>query len=836
MSAAAPDNEIAEHACDVAPYALLRIAALPYGVLNSLRPGDTCDFLERASLEFAQVDPGCAGAERTLYDLVPRLDNRRQLRRSVLALQRDIHNRRSTSVSAQDISEILALIAAPAAESLRHCLEGLARYHEALCAADAAYEREHEKLLVHLQDVATTPHIAEAMALASPVLTRSMLSGPKLDAKSRHSKLHRSLFGYISRAAAKTSPFSTFMFQTPMWVDFGAAEEPLEMEKLPYVKRARVNRGVVDAIFRALSQQLARTGNIPIARNPTIADLGSGRISALCDQAIVMGGRSWRQQRRAIIRLHPMVVSALLAQPQTAYWDEWHACMRAAGLTAEQSQRLIAQLLDRGVLVTAPITDGHDDDPLDSLLQWLGDFDNPICRAVRSEVAEMAECVRQFAGAGVRTRLQHLIQFSAKRDEILRSIGREPEQVEQNLVFEDSYLTDTAPTAGRSFSGALADLSSFLSTQVVISNDYRRLVKYFIDEFGSAGTCTDVVGFIGKVGDRLVDIAEFGAPAPHNEVIDAPRGAPIGVTIHAQVVPSDESASTLVINRVYTGAGWLAARFSAGEGPTYAALATRMRQWLEHVHAGAEPVDVLLNGHCNQLQAHPRLTKRTLVWPGEPLKAHRNEVIQAAELTMRLDERRGELQFFDSQQRRIAPVYLGTALPTFQWGILYATAILSQPYALARPSFTPELPGEDVDVHFVPRHTHGRAILRRASWWIRSRYLLSEWFRHDGARMLLDIQRSCEHLAIPGVFFAERRMDAKMNRTFITPESFDVDRKPFWVDVSNRLSLYPLEDLARKYEWVGLTEMLPAPHQLAVSGENGKHVSELHVELLVRST
>jgi hypothetical protein len=83
-----------------------------------------------------------------------------------------------------------------------------------------------------------------------------------------------------------------------------------------------------------------------------------------------------------------------------------------------------------------------------------------------------------------------------------------------------------------------------------------------------------------------------------------------------------------------------------------------MRRWLRSVYAPAEPIDVPLSGHCNDLQTHPRLTRRILAWPGEPIRSDRPDVLSVNDVVLRLNAATGLLELLDPERRVIAPVYL----------------------------------------------------------------------------------------------------------------------------------------------------------------------------------
>jgi hypothetical protein len=359
----------------------------------------------------------------------------------------------------------------------------------------------------------------------------------------------------------------------------------------------------------------------------------------------------------------------------------------------------------------------------------------------------------------------------------------------------------------------------------------------FVQMYGADGTCRDLVGFLTKVGDKLVTVPELGVSAtswrPEREPTAATGGATIGVTAYVQVVAPDAEAAAagdalLVVNRVFEGVGWLTARYAAGTHPDHRRLRTSMRVWLAESVAPREPIDLMICGECNDLQAHPRLTSRVFAWPGEPLLRERTGVLRPEAVALHHNAASGVLELTDANSRPVSLVYLGSVLPSPAWGITYALTVLAQPHYILRPDFSPPMPPSS-DVAFDPRRSEGRLVVARARWSIRTSRLRTLWFRHTGAQRLLAVAEECRAHGIPECFFARAHKQ-------IEPAQMDgaLDaRKPLWIDTRNPFCLELLERIARDVEWVVITEALPDIDHSWVVVRGERHVSEFQVEMMV---
>jgi hypothetical protein len=562
--------------------------------------------------------------------------------------------------------------------------------------------------------------------------------------------------------------------------------------------------------------------------NTTIRELGGGRIEALVGRYIVLLGRPWRQERVARFQFHPSLTAVLREPPQELSRAELLRRLAGAGLDEERAQACLERLLERGLLWPVAVVDGLDPNPDWGRLAGSG--------TVVEAAAGMHAAVRALAEAGWRERGALGRRIRGMEGEALASVGSAGDERHRNAVLEDSCLCGGGEAIGGALPGLVAEVGAFLRTEVSLRPEFVRLRDAFVQAYGEGGSCSDVVGFLMRAGGRLVPPSEPGlaaSPSGPVELIAAEEGARIGLTAFLQVVPGDEASpvggdASLVVNRVYEGVGWLSARFAAGRHPDQEALRTRLRGWLGQALAPREPVDLMVGGECNDLQAHPRLTRRVFAWPGEPFLASRTRLLRAADVVLRHDPASGSLDVLDADGRAVALVYLGSVLPSPSWGIPYALTVLAQPYLIRRPGAALR-DGSPGNVRHQPRYTVGRLILTRAAWWVRASWMRETWFARSGARRLLDVARECDAQGIPPSFFARGHRPLR-------PGELDggLDaRKPMWVDVRNPFCLDLLERTAAAAEWVVLTEALPGPEHPWATMHGEGHVSEIQVEMVL---
>ncbi|MEP7185016.1 MAG: hypothetical protein ABI767_04195 [Rhodanobacter sp.] len=822
---------------DMARFCLLRMAALPYAMLDALRLPQTERRVQQILAAEDDMEFLRPSLEDALYVLVPSLEaTDARLRRAVLKLRRDVHNDRPTTVEEADIDAVAVLLDPPTAAQLRQWKQIQRDLAQAKMALEPGMRAEvQERLRPNLRAPLKVPSFRRALAFASAGVARGAAREKKLPTSPHPSNLERSLLGYLGRAAAKTSPFSSFMAMSVVDVQPDADLPVPRARDAHYISRTRLNRGIFSRLQNASVAIAAHSGDIELKLNPTLMQSVAGRVQALCNTETVLLGRPWLEQRLAWFRLDPRIVQVLLAAPETDKHAEWCRRLTLVGLTMAQADDVVGKLTERGVLLPPPLIDAFDETPERTLARSWAASASPLLRQMAPSLEQMAGLAHGVAQIEGDARVQAFEGIRESETSLLGTLQEGTIEPLQNMVLEDCWLSGLEGGIGVGLAEPLQDLQKFLATQVIVSPFHDRLRGHFLSKFGAGGECRDAVGFLTEVADKLVDLPELGARPADAPVTSAPEGTTVSVTAQVQIASGPALARPMVVvNRVFDGAGWLAARFAVGDQGDQGVLRDRLRQWLRHVTYPREPVDVVLSGRCNDLQAHPLLTDRVLQWPGEPVLAGAARTIDAQTVRLVHNATTGLLELFDRDGVPIQLTYLGSTFPSPIWGVRYALSVLAQPFVLRRPDFRPpESRSTDV-IAFEGRHTKGNLVLRRATWWLSKSYLKRHWFASIGAQQLLQIKRDCERHGIPDVVFAQRYI-APDSRGLLPVNLLSASRKPLWVDLRNPFWLNMLERMAEEGEWIFLTEPFPAADGLWLDIDGERHVSEMQLEMIVRA-
>ena len=808
----------------LAPFALVRLAALPYRALAELTPPRTADRVAAASAAERELEQWRLPVEDALFAAVPRAEPR--IRRTLLELRRAVHGGRRPRLRTGEIEAAERELDPDARAAVRTWLEIEQRHGAELTEAARELEAEVEShVRPHLRALAGDEAFGRALALASPELFRRALRPSRAEAGASGDE--ESLLRYAVRAAAKTSPFSSFIALGPVPVGGPEPPRPLGVS-LDAV--ATPSRALLCELARAALARPAFLRSVSLQTNRTLRELGDGRVEVLGDAYTVINSRFWRLQRRRVIAVHPAVASILADARAPAPGDHLARRLEQAGLSPESADGVLAKSVERGLLWPSPHTDVFDDEPGRSTL---GLLEGTPAAEPLAELAAGAELLGR-ASAADRLAVVERCAAAARRARAALSLP-EADQSRPPLIEGSPELAlDGALPDG--IVGLVAELAEWLGEHLELKHEYGYIRDRFVEQFGAGGTCDDVVRFAAQIADGMGQSLEMWDPT----AVGAERRGPrrrgergVGVTALLQVAaPAADAAARgdahAVVNRVYEGVGWLAARHSLGIRPGAASLRGALREWLVDAHAPAEPVDFPICGDCSDLQVHPRLTRRVLAWPGEPLLPGRTGTFDPARLRLRHDLETNMLELREADGPLIAPVFLGSALPTPAWGSAYAVATLAHPFRLERPLFPrPRELGDAVDHR--ARVVSGRLILRRACWWLPARRIQERWYSVSGAQRLLRARADCERDGLPLVFFAQPASFLPSGLPAVIPEL----AKPLWVDVRNPFCLDALEQVVARGDWLLVEEMVPGPEELWLSLDGEARVSEFHVEFVL---
>lgn len=743
----------AARAAIVAPLALARVAGLEARTLERLTLPRTVAAIEALDAAEASVAAAAEPLAAALHALVPTVDGRE--RRHALALKRDVHNAREPSLPPADLEPLRMRLHGRLA-----AWEGARASHaRALAAAERALAEETAAVDAVLRDAAL--ELLPGLALASPALA-STLSKPGPAA----AREVRSLTAYVTRAAAKTSPFSTFTLVGA--AGFGTAPD--------------ARTGAVVTLAPAVASTLL------------LACAGDERLAAAFDYAAA----------------EPLGEALVVPRRGAINGFLWRHDRLSHGRDCASYPSLARRVRTGLARPVEPWTRGEAR-PLQRLADRIADEE--IARAVTT-VDAGAQAVADAPGSARPALVQRL------RTDIsgaLSTVGAQPPAwlVDAPLVHEDVALARPlalAPAVG----DALVELGAVLRPHIVRSRAYDLLVDAFVARHGAGGRATDVGAFLAEV-ERHGDWAVRASSTVASDVRAAatadrrrahapvsPTSAPPTASVFFQVAAStpdaiDRGDFLLVLNQLNPGVGALLARHAPLLGP---AVERAVADWLGDLHPGAELIEVPVSADWNSLQAPLPALLPALRWPGE---APRSGAVTVGldELVLEHDAREGTLTLRRAG-RALAPVYLGTVPPHLVSGALRVLLTLGNPWMLGDPTRHAAATATPERVEAVARAQQGRLVLRRAHW----RVPPGE-FPVRGAR-----EAPLAFLRRVRAFQAAHELPAEV---FMTVERSGMThsaraRKPMWVRFD---SLHALEAAARSVDAdalaVQLTEALPGP-------------------------
>lgn len=806
----------------VAPFGLLRVAALPMASLFELTPPRTVAHIDAALRARAGMERHRAPLEQALHASVPLADP--AIRRVLLALKRAIHNGRMPAIDIAILaaaSETLPPSDRDAAMQWCDCAETVRRE---LAAADYAWREEvGTHVRPALRRIATDEAFLRPLTLASPSLYVALTQTSFPDGhQPQATKFERAVLRYAIRASAKSSPFSIFLHQALVGLDDTSGELP-RLEPAERHSRVFPDR----ALLWSLQREVAEDDDV-LTLNPSIRWGADGRIELLEPQYVRFSRRLLRLGKPVAFTVHSAVAARLRALPARFGHAALTDALVAAPLDSTRVATLVEQLCRRGVILTDRGVTGFHGAPeqeVERRLRASGDAGRNLRADALARLTAQASAIPD-ATSGERARL---IAAAASEARCLRATGDDVTAESSAAgLWEDGYFRRPLGAAGKVVHDLVQELSRLLREEAVVTAPYVLLRDLFVEDYGRGGRCDDVMAFLDRASAALAG-RQWWRYDP--AAIEMPPSADARIALSALVQFEAESATAfdagagrIILNAAYPGCGTLSARHAFGDADFHRGLREGLTRWIARIAAPAEPVDLMLAGDCNPLQAHPRLTRRTLAWPIEPGGRAEDGAIALAQISICHNAVTGLLDLHDHDGRALRPFYLGATVPHPAWGAEFWLTTLASPFRIKRPIAELVPPDGDVELLALPRRCAGRVVLGRAAWWMTAARLRRLWYRQESAARLLDVAEDCARLDLPRYVFVRAERSAGSH-------SGD-EHKPLWIDLRNPFCLDLLRPLLDRTTWISITEAMPsAPFWPALAGN--AHTADLLVEMEV---
>jgi len=708
----------------------------------------------------------------------------------------------------------------------------------------AAIEADRALLRGRLARLVARPYVREAIFVASPGLEASIDAWLADPASEAGQKTERSLVRYVSRMAVRPTPFGLFAGST-----VGALAEATHLELAArdgYRRYTRLDGDYLSDLTDALVADPAVRGRLVYRPNSSLCHV-AGRLR----YAMRREGES---RSYSLVSLEPsdyLVATLERARPGALATDLAAAlCDADADVTREDADGFITELIDSQVLVSElapPVTGPEAVD--DVIAQLAAVADLPVAQAtgaalqaIRGTLAELdrgignpparyraaAEALATLPAApelhrlfqvnlvptAVRAELgRDVIDEITRAVELLRRLTR-PRGADELARFRDAFV-ERYETREVALAEVLDEESGI---GFAVSQAPTAAASPLLDGLAFPGAAADETTPWGARTSWLLRRIATAVTAGADElVLDDADLTAMDATADA---PPPDAFQVMIVLATAPG-GELRVQITGASGPSGATLlgrfchSDRAMHDVVAAHLAAEEAlrpDVvfaevvhLADGRLANISARPVLRRHEIVYLGRS-GAPREHQLAITDLIVSVRDGRIVLRS-RSLDREVVPRLTNAHN--------YVTGALG-PYR-----FLASLQGQDLrplgftigalgSLPFVPRIRIGRIVLREASWALRKAELDPVTSTTGGARM-----QALHRL----------RAAARLPRWVCVEDNDNV----LPVDLDNVLAVDSFAQLVKARTGVTLTELWPAPDELAVHGPDGRYANEIVV-------
>lgn len=841
------------HGTIFADFAFLRLAGLParYGRIAS----ETCGKTLRRQLRQLQQRQRQTG-ERSVERLHAAIHHHqdRDIRRSLLLARRALFNQRAFPLPTparqwlqQHHPDIIALL------TEHQQLEAeCQRLNETFRLAVAESLARTERML---QQACHEPAFLQGLTLAAPSLYRTLSRYNFLLAsmpRKKRQASERSLLNYLLRATMKISPFSSFGTVLRVQADRQLTQGSFTGEAFSLRSCSMLNRSVALSLREALYQpETLIERNLPLQRNASLR-----LVRGMTNGALAIRGRArfyplrqgtlWAEEHSVQSRQLLPVWSFLESLPPHFSPAELIERLATAGYAVEEAAKTVRLLLRKDWLRPAIQWGASQPRPATCLAAFLErqaaeGSTMPDLAAIAAEIRELEEQARRFASAEIAQRPALAEALTQRWHQLHARLSRRPPAALRTPVYENVTPEGLDLKLPRAFiDGTLQRVARTIARYTTFSIEYLWLHYRFIQTWGEGGRCDNAADFLERLWPEFIAFSAGHSAALHQEILQLrrtiqPSALRLPLTVYAQLATDDidtllHGEPLVVINAAFHRIGWQSSRMT-GEGAD-SAQQQAVAGWLEAAASPLRSVTLPVSGEASSLQAHDRLSAQRIVIDEQPQKA---DDWQLQDLRLRHNPTSGLIELLGPDDRPFQLNYLGGATPMAAWEAKYLLIALAEPLQVGRPA--PELimaTEEDKkklaeNVRCQPRLVEEGCVLIRATWWIRSSWLLAlcaDESPHARLAALLDL---ADEWQIPEELFVSGQHSDFLSWEAIANVGL---RKPMWCHLNNPHCVNYLLALAREAEWLVLREALPAPTEswCRIGGE--QYVSEFMFEMV----
>ncbi|MGH3693807.1 MAG: lantibiotic dehydratase [Pseudonocardiaceae bacterium] len=856
----------------VVPSFVVRVAGLPMAVLRRLRCEATIAAVEELLELQDRLSSEGAELSQALYDVVGAVADR-AVRGRLLALRRCVHQVRPPRPGVLD-EDVWSALPADLAARIATWQQSLAQREARRARAEATCEAESVEKRQVLAEIAGDESFRQGLVLASPDLYADLVKWRPADPGARPDEaLEVSLAKYVGRAAAKTTPYSTFTsFAEGRWMPGGL--QPVRCAG------AWTRCGSVEPAMRIVLNVRRELASWPQLRS---------RVRLRVNPSATVDGAMLRflscRPREAVVEValtptlrRVLEVISVAPEPSYALAEAGIAALDPASGT-EKVAYYLDHLLDMGLVeVQLDVADqsldhlgelsdalagctGHPAEALRELLERL--------RAQLARLADAAPAPQRHTSARAVGEALHALHAQ------LGSTRRDLDVSVKNAVFEDTVVV------GLDYRFALPDWAGVLDDLRLLaglSGLYDRflpprlaLAAWFADRYGPGSTVgflqwcravseqarrpgadlgtilnqpllvtTGGLDTLERIKQLRRQIAAQARQAPLDEVgiarLDRRAMADFVAALPEFVQPRD-SVAFYGQPMVRDGAPhFVLNNTDAGFRRAYA----RLRRCAARAYGDSRPTPGLPAGHAivyadvatiggSNLNLRRSPAPYEITYPGSVSNRPPAEQIHLRDLDVVHDAATGRLRLvWRPRGEQVVPLHLGTLV---DWALPWTYRLLMQAFGSSTFCQLPHrlsglsLIRHSQGVRRIPRLCLGNVVIARASWVVGSG---DAPLRAKSESTLCYLVRVTSWLAEHGI---PRQCFVRVAAAAGASRSLSKNRKPCYVDFSNQVFLRVFAQIAAQPDLTLLfQEVLPTDDDLLVTDGAAGYASECILE------
>lgn len=880
-------------------YFLLRLGGLPFDALEDLRFPELPALVRRIDDGAARVTALAERLCDELHAFVQAQADR-SVRQRLIELKRCVHNQRQERAGALLDSLAGALAHAPALRADLVAWVGAAEaLQELLNSGPACLSRDLAAVRARLRTAWSSDEFQSGLTMANPRLyqrlTAYLARSEPDDRKAR--QLEQTALAYYCRMSTKTSPFSTFTYTAAGRFDALARLPAQPSLRSSYT----LELALVEELFQAELASERATRRLPLALNETLTPQDDGWLllarrkrrreaRRVPDESFnVVGDGPALRATRELCAGGPLSADEIVA-----------GLSRLLGgkLDDASLHTYVARLRECGLLVPAVCYDSNSPAALANAAQALAPVVGSRASELRAGAGRVCAAVTSLETSCAAQRAATGAQLGSEMKRLAELLGDDGQRLATTSAWvrQDCYLDDDVALDGGAFDGVfdalgalnrlmpLFDAASLLRQQVhehyLKQHGHRaapRPLSVFLRDFYAEYYQRWLATADNTVWDPFLREAQEGLPAEALELarlrgawtdavqqaIAAGGGRDVELSRELVAAFGDQAdrrrggrlppstgyfgqplrtaqASRLgfVLNQVVSGHGAYVARHCDARlfGERADWLRRQVAASLDAGDAYGEPVELLATFGLN-VQMHPLLTPRCIVYPGENVvPGDGAQVIPWAALQVGYDEVNDEVGLFEQPGgKRLRPLRMGPVSPHLL-PVLYRVMVSLGHGCVPDFALLSLLEhrngGTPTSVRRYPRVTFGDLTLLRRTWRVPASAGPPPRRAGSDFSAFMDLRRWARALDLPSRVFVIPVEISDYFREPKRPGNLRRLYKPFYVDFDNPLSCQLLHRFTDNLQsTLTISEMLPAPEQLPLHLGGRPVVSELLLEV-----